>query len=63
MFNLNNPGVAAPTYFGNNWYCESGNPTTNYPHQVLYSNDPLWDGQDCDNREDVFIAVFEIYIR
>ena len=44
----NNPGRAAPTYLGNNWYCESGNPTTNIPRRVLLSNDPLWDGQDCE---------------
>ena len=94
----NNPGTVAPTYLGNNWYCESGNPTADIP-RVLLSDDPLWDGQDCegsccpsgksppwfsvelsgttsediearvcgtehsDNSEDVFIAVFEMYIQ
>ena len=32
---------------GNNWYCESGNPNTDYP-VILFPNDPLWDGEDCE---------------
>ena len=43
----NPPGGSAPTYMGNNWYCESGNPTSGIPI-TLYPNDPLWDGEDCE---------------
>lgn len=39
----------APDYVGNNYYCESGNPAdTAIRH--LYSNDPLWDGQQCEGQ-------------
>ena len=43
----NYPGASAPSYLGNNWYCESGNPTTNRPI-ILFPDDPLWDGQNCE---------------
>lgn len=43
----NNPGQRPPHYIGNNWYCESGNPTAS-TLQGIFSNDPLWDGQDCE---------------
>ena len=92
------PGAQPPSFLGNNWYCESGNPNPITPTDVL-SNDPLWDGRDCegtccsngksppwfsvdlprstieniearicasehsDTNEDVFIAIFEIYIQ
>jgi dynein heavy chain len=32
---------------GNNYYCESGNPTERLPYKI-YPNDPLWDGQQCE---------------
>jgi hypothetical protein len=32
---------------GNNYYCESGNPTNRFPNR-FYPNDPLWDGQQCE---------------
>ena len=41
------PGRSAPSFVGNNWYCESGNPNTDYP-VILFPNDPLWDGEDCE---------------
>ena len=34
-----------PSFVGNKYYCESGNPTI-YSH--VYSTDPLWDGQQCE---------------
>ena len=40
-----NPGDPPPTYLGNNWYCESGNPNN---MGGLYSSDPLWDGENCE---------------
>ena len=38
-------GAAAPSYVGNDYFCESGNPDP--LTSVLYANDPLWDGQGC----------------
>ena len=36
---------APPSFVGNNYYCESGNPGTSWSN-VLY-NDLLWDGKNC----------------
>ena len=36
-----------PSSIGDNYYCESGNPDDNFMFR-LYSNDPLWDGQQCE---------------
>ena len=41
-------GLQPPTNIGNNHYCESGNPNNTFEHGRLYSNDPLWDGQQCE---------------
>ena len=41
-----------PSFIGNDYYCESGNPVT--PSGVafeLYTADPLWDGQQCNGLE------------
>ena len=38
-----------PFYVGDNYYCESG--TNDISPGILYSNDPLWDGMNCNNRE------------
>ena len=40
-----------PAYVGNNYYCESGVNTLKFKDIVLYSNDPLWDGQQCPGNE------------
>ena len=37
-----------PSFVGGNYYCESGNPTSTITAQ-LYSSDPLWDGQQCED--------------
>ena len=42
------PNVFSPTFVGNNYYCESGNPTDSYLVHHLYPTDPLWDGQQCE---------------
>ena len=42
------PGTSPPSYLGNNWYCESGNPAPISPTQNVLSNDPLWDGENCE---------------
>ena len=42
----------APDYVGNNYYCESGNlnPTGGWIFGHLYSQDPLWDGEQCEGQ-------------
>ena len=37
-------------FIGNHYYCESGNNNTNWS-PVLYTADPLWDGEDCGSLE------------
>ena len=37
-----------PLFVGNDYYCESGNPTGTYITHHLYSEDPLWDGGQCE---------------
>ena len=42
--------VASP-FIKNHYYCESGlDPGKNFEN-VLYANDPLWDGKNCDSHE------------
>ena len=43
-------GTPLPAFVGNNYFCESGNPTDSWA-VVFYPNDPLWDGQGCDAAE------------
>ena len=42
------PGQFAPSFVGSDFYCESGNPNTTYIIGHLYSEDPLWDGEQCE---------------
>ena len=43
-------GASPPAFVGSDFYCESG--LNNGPWQsVLYYNDTLWDGQDCNGLE------------
>ena len=42
--------VSVPASIGNNYFCESGNPNSS-PSQILYTADPLWDGQGCTSLE------------
>jgi hypothetical protein len=41
-----------PSYVGNNYYCESGNPASTFEHTdvLRYTSDPLWDGQQCEGQ-------------
>ena len=39
-------GTAAPSFMGNDYFCESGNPQSSHTPRV-YASDPLWDGQGC----------------
>ena len=45
--NVPGPGAPAPSYVGNNWYCESGNPNGAIPSNIA-GDDPLWDGDNCE---------------
>ena len=38
------------TFIASHYYCESGNPIQDRPH-ILYANDTLWDGQQCNGLE------------
>ena len=38
------------SFMGTNYFCESGNPSGS-PSQILYTSDPLWDGQGCGGSE------------
>ena len=40
-------GNGHQSFVGNNYYCESGNPNDDWESH-LYSNDKLWDGQQCE---------------
>ena len=47
--NPSNPDNAVvPSFVGDNYYCESGNPTTSIQIDHLYSSDALWDGEQCE---------------
>ena len=39
-------GTGPQSFVGDNYYCESGNPTDT--HGSFYSNDTLWDGKQCE---------------
>ena len=40
-------GSGLQSFVGDNYYCESGNPTTDNPNS-FYSADKLWDGKQCE---------------
>ena len=46
-----NGGAPPPAFVGSDYYCESGLSAGNWFPTVVYSNDPLWDGQDCNGLE------------
>ena len=41
-----------PSHVGNNYYCESGNPSSIFEETDVfrYTSDPLWDGQQCEGQ-------------
>ena len=41
-----------PSFVGNNYYCESGNPLNTFENTdvLRYTSDPLWDGQQCEGQ-------------
>ena len=42
-----------PSFIGNDYFCESGNPSTNgnIDSSTFYTADPLWDGKGCGSLE------------
>ena len=46
----NGSNVVVQSFIGNNYFCESGNPSRSGT-AILYSSDPLWDGQNCGSLE------------
>ena len=40
-----------PTFIGSHYYCESGVDPGQSEATILYPDDPLWDGQQCDDAE------------
>ena len=41
----------APSFVGDDYYCESGNPNTFTSLTTIYPDDVLWDGQQCGSNE------------
>ena len=41
----------ALSFVGNDYYCESGNTNTGHSLTAIYSDDILWDGQQCGSHE------------
>ena len=39
-----------PAFVGENYFCESGATAYNILQRLVYSNDPLWDGQGCTSQ-------------
>ena len=42
---------SVPSFVGSDYYCESGVGANQQWQTVLYPDDPLWDGQDCNGSE------------
>ena len=40
--------VPPPNFVGDNYYCESGNPGRGSAGGVVYRDDPVWDGEQCE---------------
>ena len=36
-----------PSFIGNNYFCDTGNPGPNFDNNIVYGDDPLWDGAGC----------------
>ena len=44
----NPDNAVVPTFVGDNYYCESGNPTSSVTLHHLYTSDKIWDGEQCE---------------
>ena len=49
-------GTSPQSFVGNYYFCEAGTPGTSISH-ILYTSDPLWDGQGCTGLESSCCAV------
>ena len=47
----NGGGIPPPSFVGSDYYCEAALSGPPWDPPVLYSSDPLWDGQDCGGVE------------
>ena len=47
----------SPAFVGNDYFCESGNPLGSHDSTTYYTNDPLWDGQQCGPIEEDCCSV------
>ena len=47
---INGSTESVPSFVGDHYYCESGNNNTSWS-SILYTSDPLWDGEDCGSLE------------
>ena len=36
-----------PSFIGNNYFCDTGNPGPGFLYPAVYQDDPLWDGEGC----------------
>ena len=45
----NGSTFTVPSFINNDYFCESGNPSSFT--QILYADDPLWDGENCGSKE------------
>ena len=41
--------VQPPSFLGNNYYCETGNPNRDWLDGQIFAADKLWDGEQCEN--------------
>ena len=41
-------GNMSPSFIGDRYYCESGNSNEGFKNSQIYSDDPLWDSQQCE---------------
>ena len=39
--------LTVPSFIGNNYFCESGNPGPSFSSSTIYQDNPLWDGKGC----------------
>ena len=49
--NSNSSGTFIPEWVGSDYYCESGLYSSQLYHDVLFSSDTLWDGEQCNGNE------------
>ena len=47
---VNGSSQTVPSFVGNHYFCESGNNASTWS-EILYTSDPLWDGQGCGSLE------------